>query len=177
MADSKLFHIGLRREHSEIMAPDGKGLPCPCQYLVVGGLTFHLYTHKVEGFGAETVRHRVQGGYAWIPDEQIKRINADLDVMRVQWIGRHPDGTPIIVTDEVENMRAARARIVDTRARGYRPVAGELSLHGWIYMQESAAGPELYDQPEPASIVAAAAAEPDTEADVAAALRKGSSRR
>lgn len=171
----QLYHIGLRAEHETILAEDGKGLPCPAQYLIVGGVTFHRFTQKVEGYGAETTRHPVKGGYAYLSKPQIERIKTDLDRLRVQWLGRKADGSPILVTDEREGLRQARARIVDVTARGYRPIKGELTLHGWLFMQESAT-PELYQQPEPPSLVGAATSksEPDTQEQVTQAMRKGS---
>lgn len=146
------YHIGLRRTHSE------NGLPCPVQYITIAGVTFHEFTERVSGYGADTRRDRVQGCYVKLTDEQLQAVHGKLENLVVQFRSVDPaTGKPkVVVDDSLDPPRAmVRARVMDKTVPGYLPRSSDMPLHGWLYMvQESAPGALAYE--DPPSVAAAA---------------------
>lgn len=148
----QLYWLGLRRSHDESHGPGWlAGVPCPFTSLTLGGVTFHLYTEKVEGEGIDTVRTRVQGGYAWLDGEDLEAIKRDLDRYRVAWLARDGEGKPLIFSHAIfrdQGGKQVKGKLVDVGARGYNPQPYDCKLNGWIYMKPVDAA-TLYEPPDP----------------------------
>lgn len=142
------YHLGLRAKNAE------SGLPCPVDYITLAGVTFHKHTEKVTGWGPQTKRQRVQGGYAMLTDQQIADVKKALDKTRVQFLARDPQtGQPKVYTDDTQEppRQYVRARIVTVGVRGYIPKDTDVRLDGWLYLVPQEA-PTVYEVQDPPSV-------------------------
>ena len=142
------YHLGLR-EFNEL-----NGLPCPVDSITLGGMTFHRYTEKVTGWGVDTKRQRVQGGYADLTPTQHKAVLDDIAEKRVQFLAHDPatGKIKVYVDDKSEPVRKyVKARIVTAGVRGYNPRPTDMRLDGWIYLAPQLA-PTIFEVADPPSL-------------------------
>lgn len=142
------YHLGLRDFNEK------NGLPCPVGSLTLGGVTFHRQTEKVTGWGPETRRQRVQGGYVVVSPKQLDAIRVDLDRKLVRFMAHDPatGEVKVYVDDKADPPRSyVRARIMELGTPGFEPKGTDCRLDGWLYMvpQEE---PTIYEAADPPSL-------------------------
>jgi len=98
----------------------GVNADCPVHGVCLAGQNFTRMSEKVSGYGAETVREPIRGSIVIMRKGQLEKC---IEAAKHKLI-RHTDG------------KRARARIVDTRNKRFRSVAGDLPVSAYVYAEK-----------------------------------------
>jgi hypothetical protein len=125
--------------------------------ITLAGVTFHRYTEKVTGWGPETRRERVQGGYVELTQAQLKAIREDLSTKCVQFLSHDPKtgDVKVYVDEKADPPRSyVRGRVFTKNVRGFIPRSTDCALDGWLYAREQLT-PTIYEIKDPPSLASA----------------------